>query len=83
MLNNRLELIEKDNFELKKENKNLKKIISNSSSPQDSRELTNLRLENQKLRKMVEGFKLQSGPDLKEPSLMQNQESSLNPEFFH
>ena len=83
MLNNRIELVEKENFELKQENKNLKKLVSNSNTQQDTKELNNLRLENQKLRKMIENFKLQSGVTPKEPSIMENPDSFLNPEFIH
>ena len=60
-----------------RENKNLKKLVSNSNTQQDTKELNNLRLENQKLRKMIENFKLQSGVTPKEPSIMENPDSVL------
>ena len=74
--------MEKENFDLKTENKNLKKMIAITKNSFETDENCALKLENQKLRKMVENLK--TSPQLKnpqEPSIFSHQES-VNPEFF-
>ena len=75
--------MEKENFDLKTENKNLKKMVAISKNNHEGEENSALKLENQKLRRMVENLK--TAPPLnnpKEPSLFSQQES-INPEFYN
>ena len=81
-LNNKTEIMEKENFDLKTENKNLKKMIAITKNNFETDENSALKLENQKLRKMVENLKtFPRSNHPQEPSIFSHQES-LNPEFF-
>ena len=82
MLNNRLEILEKENFDLKQEIKNLKKLCSGSSNQQMNKEFQELKFENQKLRHALEGAKGDTASEPREPSLMLNQDS-INQESFN
>lgn len=74
-LNCKLELLEKENFDLKTETKNLKRIIALSKTSSTSvDEISQLKAENQKLKKMIDQSKTNGIPNSKEPSIFSNQD---------
>lgn len=75
-LNQRVEMLEKENLDLKTDNKNLKKALTMArTEPADPQELATLRLENTKLRKMIESIKTGQPGTSKDTSMFSQQES--------
>lgn len=75
-LSQRIEMLEKENLDLKTENKNLKKALTMArTDPADPQELATLRLENTKLRRMIESIKTGQPGMSKDTSMFSNQES--------
>ena len=81
-LTNKIEILEKENYDLKTENKNLKKLVSMNQKQTEGVEFTTLKNENQKLRRMIEHLKVQSSREIKYPSSNMNQEK-LNEKFYN